>query len=248
MQREHRVALTGAAILGALGLLALMTPRAAAALRRADGKPTLRQVVGSLLRRSVPLPQPGQAYLVVIVRRSHGQDAALPDPWDDWIGILRNVGGRLVWRCSVASGEPGWLPMWGKGRKPTNPKGCSRLAVPQFAPNAYGGGYHRWDTSRPAFRQVGPIYIERFDRAAGRWRGPMVSTGSHNNHSTEPAPDWQRTQRKGVRDWSHGCPVVLDPAEHQRNLAAGGWTPAVDGVRLSLVTLDIKHLSEGSLT
>ena len=120
--------------------------------------------------------------------------------------------------------------------------------MPQFAPDAYGGGYHRWDTARPAFRQVGPVTIERFDTGAERWRGPLVSAGSHNNHSTEPAPDWHITKRKGVRDWSHGCPVVLDPTEHRKNLVAGGWTPDVDGVRLSLVTLDISHIHGRRLT
>ena len=249
MQREHQLALAGAVLLGGLGLVALSTtPAHAAAPPAPTGPPTLRGVLGALHRLSIPLPRPGQVYLVVIVRRTHGQNAELPDPWDDWIGILRNVGGRLSWRCAVGSGEPGWRPMWGQGNKPTNPKGCSRLAVPQFAPDSHGGGFHHWDRTRPAFRQVGPIYVERFDIEAGRWRGPVVSAGSHNNHSTEPAPNWRITRKKGVRDWSHGCPVALDPAEHRKNLAAGGWTPAVDGVRLSLVTLDIAHLGERRLS
>ncbi len=235
--------LAGAAMVGVIGLLALGSSTAAAAPRvRPAGPPTGEAVVGALQHLAIPLPRPGHAYLVVIVNRTHGLNADLPDPWDDWLGILRSDGRRLHWRCALGSGEPGWLPMWGRGDLPTAAKGCSRLAAPQLATDAYGGGYHRWDTARPAFRQVGPVMVERFNAESGRWEGPLVSTGSHNNHSTEPATDWQRTRRRGVRDWSHGCPVVLDPAEHRRNLAAGGWTPAVDGVRLSLVTLDISHL------
>ena len=246
MRPEHGLALAGAVLLG--GFFALSASAVPPVQVRSTGQPTGEAVVGALQVLSIPLPRPGHAYLVVIVNRTHGQRADLPDPWDDWLGILRYDGRQFHWRCALGSGEPGWLPMWGQGRLPTSSKGCSRIAVPQFAPDAYGGGYHRWDTARPAFRQVGPILVERFTPETRQWRGPLVSTGSHNNHSTEPAPDWQRTLRRGVRDWSHGCPVILDPAEHRKNLAAGGWTPDVDGVRLSLVTLFPSHLRTRRLT
>lgn len=240
---QRRLMVAGA-VVGGLGLLAMLrspTPPAPTPRPAPTGKPTILQVLTAIQAHRFPLPAPGHAFLVVIVNRTHGQSRSLPDPWDDWIGILRNHGGTLRWRCAVGSGEPGWLPMWGKSQLETPPEGVSRLAVPQFAPNAYGGGFHHWREDRPAFRQVGPLTIEIFKRHEGQWRGPVVSRGHHNAHTTN-GRDWTVTAQRGVRDWSHGCPVVVNPAEHRKNLEAGGWTADIDGVRLSLVTLHARSL------
>lgn len=224
--------------LSALGLLALGSRPA-----RAAGAPTLGWVKAELRRLRIPLPRPGQRYLVVTIRRTTPVIAlsttpGIRDPFNDWIGILANHGGRLAYRHARGTGEPGFLPMWGKGKLATAPEGVSRLYAPQFAPNAYGGGFHHHRTSHPAFRQVGAVRVQLFKRERARWTGPIRSPRSHHNiHTTSRNTDPARTAARGVRDYSHGCPVVLDPAQLDRLRAFGGWTPEIDGTRLSLVTL-----------
>jgi hypothetical protein len=110
--------------------------------------------------------------------------------------------------------------------------------APQFSPDAYGGGYHHHNKNHPAFRQVGVVQIELFSKSTRRWRGPINSRAYQNFHTTGSLNfDWRRSQQQGVGDHSHGCIVVLNPAEHRQMLSLGGWTPEIDGVRLGVVML-----------
>ena len=120
-----------------------------------------REAVVSTLR-ALGYPQPKEPMLVVCVRRTHGDNPGLKDPWDDAIGILTPES----WRAFQGTGEPGWAPMHRQGRVPTHRAGCARLACPQFSRAAYGGGFHNWKRDRPAFRQVGPVLVERSDEGA----------------------------------------------------------------------------------
>lgn len=202
-------------------------------------KPTLAWVLAEMARYGYPAPAVGRSYIVGIVRRTTDGTRSPPDPWDDWIGILRNEGeGRWIFQFAAGTCDPGWAPMWGRGRYPTVPEGASRLTAPQFSPDAYGGGYHHHREDRPAFRQNGLVQIDLFNRTTQKWRGPINSRAYQNMHTTGGlSTDWQRIQQQGVGDHSHGCLVVLNPVEHAQMLKLGGWTPAIDGVRLGVVML-----------
>ncbi len=185
-----------------------------------------------------PLPEAGQAVLVLYVNRRHGINPDRPDPWDDAIGILRRLpDGSLDWWSCQGSAEPGWKPMYGQGNIPTHPEGCARLLCPQFAPDAYGGGFHHWRSDRPAFRQVGNARIERFDPQTAVWSLWGDAVIAANCHTISPLIDWRIPLASGVGDWSHACPVVLRQKQHALLLERGGWTADINGVRLSLVVL-----------
>ena len=225
------------------------------------------------------LPEPGEVYLVALVRRNHGVDPEHPDPWDDRIGILRRhpVGvdslpvhettrkgpqhpitkralpfidrsrssqfagtpeeGMLEWWSCRGTAEPGWNPMYRKGRIATNPDGCARFAVPQFARNSHGGGFHHYLPDRPAFRQVGPAHIERFDEKTGLWHSVGWKIIAANAHTISPDADWMAALHNGVGDWSHACLVSLRQDDHDTLITVGGWTPGIDDCRVSLLTL-----------
>jgi hypothetical protein len=202
-------------------------------------RPTLAWVKMQMASYGYPLPAVGQSYIVGIPRRTTDGTRTPKDPWDDWIGVLKNVGeGRFIWQYAVGTCDPGWAPMFGKGKYPTVPEGASRLTAPQFSPNAYGGGYHHHRTDRPAFRQVGVVQIDLFNRSTRRWRGPINSRAYQNFHTTGGLGiDWRRIQEEGVGDHSHGCLVALVPEEHRQMLKLGGWTPDINGVRLGVVML-----------
>jgi hypothetical protein len=233
----------------------------------------------------VGLPEPGEVYLVALVRRNHGLNPEKPDPWDDRVGILRRhpVGfdaeaaeagrstvpaqrlplsrplgtrprplldrlrtpqflgspedGVLEWWSCRGTAEPGWNPMYRKGNIATHKDGCARYAVPQFARDTHGGGFHHYLPDRPAFRQVGPAHIERFDETTGVWHDAGQLVIAAHAHTISPNADWQKASRSGVDDWSHACLVVLRPDDHAELLERGGWTADINGCRLSLLTL-----------
>jgi hypothetical protein len=122
-----------------------------------------------------------------------------------------------------------------------------RVVVPSFNKNSHGGGYHQWKPNLPAFRQAGLIQMEQFTPAntGGSWsafeaRGPDYGgRNANHNHTTRGG------SYSSVGDWSHGCIVALDPAEHEKNLRLAGWEPeAPPGgtIRHTLVALDISEV------
>ena len=206
--------------------------------RRYAWGPPLEQVVADFETQGFPLPEVGQAVLVLYVNRSHGINPERPDPWDDAIGILQRLpDGWLDWWACQGSAEPGWKPMYRQGNIATHAEGCARLVCPQYAPDAYGGGFHHWRSDRPAFRQVGKAHVERFSIETELWSSWGDAVISANCHTISPLLDWRIPWKSGVGDWSHACPVVLHQKQHAHLLERGGWTPEVDGVRLALAVL-----------
>lgn len=222
--------------------------------------PGLGQLVAMTEAAALPLPAPGRAALVLLIHRTHGQTARRPDPFNDRIGILRRqeLGqpvpaadpqtgaqhggspeeGVLSWWACQGTAEPGWDPMHGTGAIPTHPEGCARLVTEQYVEGAYGGGYHHFDVSRPAFRQVAPVAVERYDAAQGVWHFWGDSRIINANcHAIPPRVDWRKPFEVGVGDNSHACPVPLRPWSHAELLRRGGWTPEIDGVRLDVLIL-----------
>ena len=195
--------------------------------------PQLAAVLAAFRAHRYPLPAPGEKTVVLLVQRNTPSGGDPIDPFDDWIGCLWNEGGRIRWWCAPGTAEPGWLPMQHRGGIPTNPKGCARIAAPQYAPGAWGGGYHQWKESRPALREIGKLKIDRFDKGAQRWNPAGYSTSSINIHTAASSSNWRATVAKGVRDWSHGCPVLPDPANLATLRTLVGWTPDPHGISVN---------------
>ena len=240
----------GGGLTAAMGLLSLSAAAAISPASTTPREPGPSWVIAQMKARNYPLPPPGRACVVLLVRRTTPtsrtprKPASGPvDPFNDRIGILwtDEMGQHHYWHAR-GTAEPGWKPMWGLTEMSRASETVSRLHCPQFAVGAFGGGFHKWDEDRPAHRQVGDIQIDLFDRETARWRGPVISRGrdsggrgAHNLHTT--SKKWQTYRKTGVKDWSHGCPVVLNPDDHRRLLNYGGWTEDIDGVRLDLVVL-----------
>ena len=206
--------------------------------------PEADKVIAAIQSHGWPLPEEGRAYIVAIIQRN----ANPPSPFNDWVGILRNQDGEFYWRAAVGTGEPGYEAMTKQtslSRRANYNMG--RVVVPSFNENSHGGGYHQWKPSQPAFRQAGLIQMEQFSPAneGGSWsrftaRGPDYGgRNANHNHTTRGG------SYSSVGDWSHGCIVALDPAEHEKNLRLAGWEPeAPPGgtIRHTLVALDISEV------
>ena len=222
----------------------------------------LDDLIRLLGHHAMPLPNPGEQYLVCLVRRTHGDSPERPDPFNDEIGILKRHklayvpsrhpnaqyaghsrrGGVLEWESYLGTAEPGWAPMHNRGNIRTNAAGCARFVAPQLSPHSHGGGYHHWDPDRPAFRQVRPVHIERYQagdgpEGTGEWVDQGLREIAAHMHSIPDYLDWMRLWEQGVGDISHACAVPLHPEHHQRLLRRGGWTPDINGTRLSLCVM-----------
>ncbi len=206
--------------------------------------PGLTELLTVLHQLEYPTPLITDHPLLVTLRWSgQAPDAAPGVPigaWDDCLGILvldPTAPSGLRWARTRGTGDPGREPVEGRGRVATHQHGCARVMAGYY-PRSHGGGHHKWNTARPAFRQVGPMDIERYSVSKRQWLtfGPLIIAAHH--HTLPPGQTIQQAMANGVEDASHACLVRLDPEAHALHLELGGWTPEVDGCSLDSAVID----------
>ena len=164
-------------------------------------QPPLRPSDAEILRAFAHYgyPAPSGRPVVVGLRRVEEEDA-----WNDVLGALGG-GVSCFFRGTT---DPGQAPREGRGRIATAPTGVARV-LPGLHRDAFRWHFHHSDRKHPCLGQAGPMAHERFQSGAWVPQAPRVC--GFNLHRARwdvgSIPDV-------VGDYSHGCAVIPDRAEH----------------------------------
>lgn len=155
------------------------------------------------------------------------------DTWNDVIGVL-GAGLSCFFRGST---DPGQAPRLGRGRIATASNGVARV-LPGHHKDAFRWHFHRGDRRHPCLGQASPMAHERFQ--SGVWVPQAPRICGFNLHRAR----WEvGSIPEVVGDYSHGCAVIPDRAEHWHLMSLLGfpdppWSPTQQARRFDYVLID----------
>ena len=164
--------------------------------------------------------------------------------WNDCLGVLapRETPERWEWVSGRGTADPGREAIERTGGVAVHPAGCARI-LPGLYQRSHGGGFHKWDRERPAYRQVRPLVgidgqlgTERWDGES--WETEVTPVGGANWHALPVNTTVKRALERGIWHYSQACPVTLNRDVHDEMRAVGGWTEEIDGCSLDLLVID----------